>query len=93
MFVRKPCLLLKLMMDKRADGVWVSVFRCLLDDASSIGLVSKCRELEEHFGTSVTDSILCWLEMNIRAVKIKLKKIDKITLKRCLEKEPLVADL
>ena len=74
--VRKLDLLLKL-MDEGADGVEVSVFRSLLDDVSSIGLVRKCRELKEHFGTSVTDSILCWSEMNVRAVMIKLKKIDK----------------
>ena len=54
----------------------------------------KCTELKEHFGTSVTDSILCRSETNIRAVKITLKKIDKeTTLKRSLEKAPLVADI
>ena len=78
-----------------ADGVEASVFRCFLGDVSSICLVRECREKEEHFSTSVTDSILCHLRgIYIRAVKIKLQEIDKeITLKGCLEKEPLVADL
>ena len=54
----------------------------------------ECRELEEHFGTSVTDSILHRSETSIRAVKIRLKKIDKeIMLRRCTEKAPSVADI
>ena len=84
--VRKLGLLLKL-MDEGADGVGASVFHCLLDDVSSICLVREGRELEKHFGTSVTNSILCQSETNIRAVRIEIRKIDKeITLKKCLEK-------
>ena len=42
----------------------------------------------------MTDSILSLSEMSIRAIKIRLKKIDKeMTLKRCLQKAPLVADI
>ena len=42
--VRKLGLLLK-PMDEGADGVGANVFRCLLDDVSSICLVRECREL------------------------------------------------
>ena len=42
----------------------------------------------------MTDFILCWSEKGIRVVEMKLNKIDKeITLKRFLEKPPLVADV
>ena len=85
-------LVTKLGLLEGADGFGASVFRCLLNDVFSVCLVRECRELEEHFGTSMTNAMLCLSETSIRAVKIKLKKIDKeITLKRCLEKAPLVS--
>ena len=54
-----------------ADGVGARVFHCLLDDVSSMCLVRECRELEEYFGTSATDSILHRSETSIRAFKIR----------------------
>ena len=77
--VRKLGLLLK-MMDEGADGVGASLFRCLLDDVSCIYLVRECRKLQEHFGTSMADSILCQSEKSLRAVKIKLKGLTKRSL-------------
>ena len=79
--VWKLGLLLKL-MDDDADGAGARVFHCLLDDVSSICLVRECRELEEHFGTSVTDSILHRSKTRIRAVKIKLKEM-RSTMRSC----------
>lgn len=91
--VRKLSLLLKLMGDD-ADSVGARVFQCLVDDVSSMCLVRECRELEEHFGSSVTDSILQRSETSIRAVKIRLKKIDyEIMLWRCTEKAPSVDNI
>ena len=50
--------------------------------------------VEEHFGTSKTDSILCRFKASVRAVKIELQKIDRtITLTRCLEKALFDADI
>ena len=91
--VRKFGLLLKL-LDVGAVGVGASVFHCLLNDVSSTCVIRECRDLEEYFGTGVTDSILCQSETSIRGIKNRLRKIDKeITLKRCEEKAPLVADV
>ena len=69
--VRKFGILLKL-SDEVANGVGASVFRCLLDHVSSICLIRECRDLEEYFGTSVTDSILCQSETSIRVIKHRL---------------------
>ena len=51
-----------MMDDNDADGVGDKVFRSLLDDVSSMCLVRECRELEEHLGSNVTESILHQLE-------------------------------
>ena len=91
--VQKLSLLLKL-IDENADGVGARVFHCLdlLDDVSSICLLRECREVEEHFGSNVIDSILHRSETSIRAVNIRLKKIDyEIMLRKCTEKEQSIA--
>ena len=61
MLVWKLSLLLRL-MDDDADGVGDRVLHCLLDDVSSVCLVGEYRQLEENFGSTVTDSILHQLE-------------------------------
>ena len=69
-------------------------FTVSFDNVSSMWLVRECRELEEHFGTFVTNSILHWLQTSIRAVKIRLRKIDReIMLRRCTEKAPSVTNI
>ena len=64
-------------MDDNADGVGARVFHCLLDDVSLMCSVRECTELEEHFGTSATDS--------------KIDK--EIMLRRCTKKAPSVANI
>ena len=86
--VRKLRVLLKL-MDDDAHDVGARIIHCLLDAVSSMCLVTECTELEQHFGSNVTDSILYQSETSIRAVKIRLKKIDyEIMLRRCTKKVP-----
>ena len=81
-FVRYTVLVRKLgpllnLTDDEADSVGAMVFHCLMDDVSSICLVRECQELEEHFGTSVTYSILHRSETSIRAVKISLRRLTR----------------
>ena len=73
--VRKLGLLVKLINDD-ADGVVARVFHCLLNNVSLMCLVRECKQVEEDFGASVTDSILHRSKTSIRAVKIRLAKID-----------------
>ena len=41
-----------------AVGIAAVAMRSLLDDPNSLCLVGECRELEEHFGTNYTDTIV-----------------------------------
>ena len=70
--------------------------RSMVDDVTFLCLVRECRELEEGFGTHITEEIL-----NGRADEVQMKEVRKLIgqldkekrYERCAEKAPLILEV
>ena len=78
-----------------AEGIGAVAMRSLVDESNSFCLVGECRELEECFGTSYTDTILASADdVSLREVKKVMREADRVrNLERCAERAPLMAEV
>ena len=78
-----------------SSGIGAAVMSSLADEPDSLCLLEECRELESYFGTRYTNHILASAdEVSMKSVKKVLRKVDsKMTLERCSEKAPAVAQV
>ena len=86
---------LKRQLTVGAMGVAAVAMRSLLDDPNSLCLVGESRELEEHFGTNYTDTILeGGDEVSMHEVKRGIKQADRVKkLEKCRERAPLIVEI
>ena len=63
-------------------------------DVYSLCLMRKCRELEEWFGSNLTDNVLCGSVCSIKEVKKVIYELDKkLRMERCIEKAQMIAEV
>ena len=76
-------------LSKGSDNLCGRAVLSLCDDFDSSCLVRECRELEEEFGTGLTDDIINRSTRSLKEVKKALHGEDKKRLlERCREKAP-----
>ena len=76
-------------------GVGAVAMRSLVDNVESLCLVKECRELETHYGTNFTVTVLVDADAtSLQTIKKTIREIDKEKLiRKCYEKSPTIADV
>ena len=86
---------LKRLLGDSATGVGAVAMRSLVDNVESLCLVKECHELETHYRTNFTDTVLVDADAtSLWTIKKTIREIDKEKLiRQCYEKSPTIADV